>query len=57
MMFVSEKSHQNLSDFIQFLFKRRFELNKKKGIISSEKIINSGHNTYNYNHSFFEKDF
>ena len=28
-----EKSHQNLSDNIQFLFKKRFECNKK-GIIS-----------------------
>ena len=29
-MIVLKKSHQNLSDYMQFLFKkRRFELNKK----------------------------
>ena len=39
-MIASEKSHQNLSDSIKFLFKKRFEANKK-GIISSEKIKNS----------------
>ena len=55
-MIVSEKSHQNLSDKIyQFLFKKKFELNKK-GIISSEKKRNSGNYNYYYAHSFFGKD-
>ena len=40
-MTASEKSHQNLLDYIHFLFKNRFELNKK-GIIFSEKMKNSG---------------
>ena len=34
------KSHQNLSDYIQLLFLKRFKVDKK-GIIPSEKIINS----------------
>ena len=29
-MIVSEKSHQNLSDYTQFIFKKRFEFNIKK---------------------------
>ena len=40
LMIVSEKSRQNLSDYIQLLFKITFEFNKK-GIIYSEKIKNS----------------
>ena len=28
-MIALEKSHQNLSDYNQFLFKNRFEVNKK----------------------------
>ena len=55
-MIVSEKSHQNLSDYIQFLFKKRYDL-MKKGIISTEKMRNSGNYIYDYAHSFFEKDF
>ena len=55
-MIVSEKSYQNLSDYIQFLFIRKFEYNKK-GIISSEKMRNSGIYNNDYAHSFFGKDF
>ena len=51
-MIVSEKSYQNNSDYLQFLFKKRFEVNKK-GIISSEKMIDSGNYIYDYAHSFF----
>ena len=40
-MIVLEKSHQNLSYYIQFLLKKGIEFNKK-GIISSEKMKNSG---------------
>ena len=40
-MIVSEKSHKILSDYIKFLFKKIFEVNKR-GIISSEKMKNSG---------------
>jgi len=29
LMIASEKSHQNLSDYKPFLFKKRFEVNKK----------------------------
>ena len=39
-MIASEKSHQNLSDNIQFLLKKDFNL-IRKDIISSEKIRNS----------------
>ena len=55
-MIASEKSHQNLSDYIQFLFKNRFEANKKQ-IISSKKMRNSGNCVYNYAHSFLGDDF
>ena len=54
-MIVSEKLHQNVSEYFQFLFKNRFEFNKKRIIISSEKIINSSN--YDYAHSFFGKHF
>ena len=55
-MIASEKSHQNLSDYNQFLFKKRFEVNKKQ-IFSSEKMRNSGNCIYDYAHSFFGEDF
>ena len=41
LMIASEKSHQNLSDDIQFLLKKDLNL-KKGGIIFREKIIDSG---------------
>ena len=56
-MILSEKSHQNLSDYIQFLFKNIFKFNKKKWIISSEKIRKSGNYMYGYARSFFGKGF
>ena len=40
-MIASEKLHQNLTDYYQFLFKNRYEVNKKQ-IFSSEKMTNSG---------------
>ena len=46
-MIVLENSQQNLSEYIQFLFKKIFELNKK-GIISGEKMRNSGNYNYDY---------
>ena len=51
-MIASEKSHQNPSVFIQ----KRFGL-KKKGIIFSGKLRNSGNYIYiyDYAHSFFRK--
>ena len=55
-MIVLEKSHQNLSDYYQFSFKKRFKVNKKY-IFSNEKIINSGNYIYDYVHSFFGEDF
>ena len=51
-MIVLEKSHQNLSDYIQFLFNKRFEL-KKKGLFLEKKMRNSGKYIYDYAHSFF----
>ena len=36
-MIESEKSHQNISDYIQILLKKRFELNNKKGLIIVKK--------------------
>ena len=56
-MIASEKSHQNLSDYNQFLFKKIFEVHKKKQIFSSEKIRNSDNCINGYAHSFFEEDF
>ena len=55
-MIASEKLHQNLSDYYQFLFKNRLEVNKKQ-IFPNEKIRNSGICIYDYAHSFFAKDF
>ena len=55
-MISSEKSHTNLSDYNQFLFKKRFEVNKKQ-IFSSEKMGNSGNCINAYAHSFFGGDF
>ena len=55
-MILLEKSHQNLSDYIKYSFKKIFKV-IKKGIISGEKIKNSGNYNYNYAHSFFGKDF
>ena len=40
-MTASEKFHQNISDYNQLLFKKRFEVNKKK-IFPSENMRNSG---------------
>ena len=55
-MIASEKSHQNQSDYSQFLFEKRFEVNKKH-IFSSEKMRNSGNFIYDYAHSFFREHF
>ena len=49
-MIVSEKSYQNLSDYIQF---KKMNL-MTKGISSGEKIRNSGNYNYDYAHSFFQ---
>ena len=52
-MIALENSHQNLSDYNQFLLeKKRFEVNIKQ-IFSSEKMRNSGNCIYDYSHSFF----
>ena len=56
-MIVSEKSHQNLSDYIQFLFKKRFEVDKKKGLFLVKKMRNSGNYIQVYAHSFFGEEF
>ena len=37
-MIAPEKSHKNISDYRQFLFKKRFEIDNK---LSSEKMKNS----------------
>ena len=55
-MIVSEKSHQNLSDYIQFLVQKDLNLFKNE-IISCEKMRNTGNYIYDYTHSFFGKDF
>ena len=46
-MIASEKSHQNLSEYNQFLFKKRFEVNKKH-YFSIEEMRNSGNCIYDY---------
>ena len=55
-MIASEKSHQNLSNYNQLLFIKRFEV-KKKQTYSSKRICNSGNYIYDYAHSFFAEDF
>ena len=54
-MIVSEKFHQNLSDYTSFYSKKDLNL-IKNGIISSEKMRNSGKYNCNYAHPFFGKD-
>ena len=55
-MIASEKSHHNISDYNQFLFLKRFEVDTKR-IVSSGKMRNSGNSIYDYAHSFFGEDF
>ena len=38
MMIVSKKFHQNLSNYIQFLFKKRFEFNKTMDYFWRKKL-------------------
>ena len=54
MMIVSEKSHQNLSDYIQFSFKK-IEFNKKR-LFPVEKMRNVDNYNYDYVQSSFGKD-
>ena len=54
-MIASEKSHQNLSDYIQFLLKKRYSIEKR--IIYSKRMRNSGNYNYDYANSFFVEDF
>ena len=37
-MIVSEKLHQNQLEYIQFLFKKRIEFNKKKGLFLVKRL-------------------
>ena len=53
-MHESEKSHQYLSEYNQFLLKK-IEVNKKQ-IFSREKMRSLGNCMYDYAHSFFGKD-
>ena len=55
-MIASEKSLQNLSDYSNFLFKKRFEVNKKQ-FFPSEKIRKSDNCIYEFADSFFGVDF
>ena len=54
-MIASEKSHQNLSDWNQFLFIKRFKVDEKQ-IFPSELMRNSGNCIYDYAHLFFGED-
>ena len=56
-MIASEKPHQYRSDYKQFLFKKKLEVNKKKHIFFSEQMRNSGICIYDYAYSFFGEDF
>ena len=56
MILASEESHQYLLDYKQFLYKKRFEVNKKP-IFSGKKIKNSDNLIYEYAYSFFGEDF
>ena len=55
-MIVSEKSHQNLSVYTQFVLRKDLNL-MKRGIISSENMRNDGNHIYDYDHSIFGEDF
>ena len=55
-MIASEKSHQKLSDYNQFLFKNIFEINNNR-FFSSENMRNSGNYIYKYAQSFFVENF
>ena len=53
-MIASEKSHQNLSDYIQPVINLKNDLKLiKKLIFSSEKMRNSGNCIYDYAPCFF----
>ena len=55
-MISSKKSHQNISDYNHFLFKKRFKVDKKQ-IFSSEIMRNSGKSINDYAHSIFGEYF
>ena len=55
LMIALEKSIY-LSDYNQFLYKKRFEVDKKQ-IFLVKKIRNSGNCIYDYVHTFFGEDF
>ena len=55
-MIASQRTDKNMSDYNQFLFKKRSDVNKKP-IYSSEKMSNSGNCIYDHAHSFFGEDF
>ena len=50
MIASEKKTHQNLSDYNQFLFTKRFEVIKKQ-IFPSEEMRNSGNCNYDDAHS------
>ena len=53
-MIYRKKSYQNLSDYIQFIFKK-IEFSKKRDYFS-EKIINLGNFNYDYADLFLGKN-
>ena len=53
-MIASEKSHQNISDYNKFLFRKKFEVNQKN-CFSSEKMRISGNCIYVYSHMIFNR--
>ena len=61
-MIASEKSHKNLSVDNQFLFKKRFKVNKKKTDFFLVKeleinVVNSVNCIYDYFHSLLRREF
>ena len=46
LMIVSEKSHKNLSVYIQFLFLKDFKFDKRKRLFLVKKMRNSGNYSY-----------
>ena len=54
-MIALKKSHQNPSDYNQFLLKKTFAVNINR-FFSSETLRKSGNCIYDYAHSFFVKD-
>ena len=53
----AEKSHQTLSDYNQFLYKKKDLKLIKNRVLFNEKMRNSGNCIYDYAYPFFGENF